>query len=51
MIVHHEAAIDNASSYLHHGNNDPLETLATSIVQLQTAEIQERADWLKANKR
>lgn len=51
MIGHHQAAIDNASAYLHHGNNTQLKTMATSIVNSQTMEIQELADWLKANKR
>jgi len=51
MIVHHQGAIDNASSYLHHGNNSMLKTMATSMVTSQTKEIQELADWLKTNKR
>lgn len=51
MIVHHQGAIDNASAYLHHGNNSMLKTMATSMVTSQTKEIQELADWLKMNKR
>ena len=51
MIVHHQAAIDNASGYLHHGNNTQLKTMAANIVNSQTREIKEMADWLKANKR
>lgn len=51
MMVHHQSAIDNASAYLHHGNNAQLKTMATNIVTSQTMEIQELADWLKANKR
>lgn len=51
MIGHHQAAIDNASAYLHHGNNSQLKTIATNIINSQTMEIQELADWLKANKR
>ncbi|MEI6948590.1 DUF305 domain-containing protein [Paraflavisolibacter sp. H34] len=51
MIVHHEAAIDNASAYLHHGNNILLKAMANHMVETQTKEIQEMADWLKANKR
>ncbi len=51
MISHHQAAIDNASAYLHHGNNAELKTMATNIVTSQTMEIGELADWLKANKR
>lgn len=51
MTVHHQGAIDNASAYLHHGDNAQLKTMAANIIMLQTKEIQELADWLKANKR
>lgn len=51
MIGHHQTAIDNASAYLHHGNNAQLKTMANNIIMSQTKEIQELADWLKANKR
>lgn len=51
MIGHHQSAIDNASAYLHHGNNAQLKTMANKIVASQTMEIEELSDWLKANKR
>ncbi len=51
MIWHHQSAIDNASGYLHHGNNAELKTMANNIIKAQTMEIQELSDWLKANKR
>ncbi len=51
MIGHHQSAIDNASAYLHHGNNAALKTMANNIIKAQTMEIQELSDWLKANKR
>lgn len=51
MIVHHQGAIDNASAYLHHGNNTQLKTMATKIVKSQSMEIQEMSNWLIANKR
>ena len=51
MIVHHQGAIDNASAYLHHGNNAQLKTMATNIVNSQVMEIEELSNWLKANKR
>lgn len=51
MTGHHQTAIDNASAYLHHGNNAQLKTMANNIVASQTKEIQELADWLKSNKR
>lgn len=51
MIVHHQGAIDNASAYLHHGNNTQLNTMATNIVNAQVMEIQELSNWLIANRR
>jgi uncharacterized protein (DUF305 family) len=51
MIVHHQGAIDNASAYLHHGNHAQLKTMANNIITAQIKEINELADWLKANKR
>jgi uncharacterized protein (DUF305 family) len=51
MIWHHQGAIDDASGYLHHGNNAQLKTIANNIVKAQTSEIQELASWLKTNKR
>lgn len=51
MVVHHQGAIDNASAYLHHGNNTQLKTMATNIVNAQVMEIEELSNWLKANKR
>jgi len=51
MIWHHQGAIDDASGYLHHGNNAQLKTIANNIIKAQTMEIQELSEWLKANKR
>jgi uncharacterized protein (DUF305 family) len=51
MMVHHQSAIDNASAYLHHGNNTQIKTMATNIVNSQTMEIEELGNWLIANKR
>ncbi|MEJ7829741.1 MAG: DUF305 domain-containing protein [Segetibacter sp.] len=51
MIGHHQAAIDNASAYLHHGNNAQLKTMAEKIVMTQVMEIKELSNWLIANKR
>ena len=51
MIWHHQSAIDDASGYLHHGNNEQLKTMANAIIKAQTMEIQELANWLKANRR
>lgn len=51
MIVHHQGAIDNASAYLHHGNNTELKSMANSIIKAQVMEIQELSNWLIANRR
>lgn len=51
MIIHHQAAIDSASSYLHHGNNTELMAMANAIVEMQSQEIIEMSSWLIANKR
>lgn len=51
MIVHHQAASDNASAYLHHGSNADLKTMAAGMITAQTKEMEELASWLKTNKR
>ncbi|MBC7383895.1 MAG: DUF305 domain-containing protein [Bacteroidia bacterium] len=51
MMVHHQSAIDDASGYLHHGNNAQLKTIANNIINSQTMEIQELGNWLKTNRR
>ena len=49
MMVHHQAAIDNASAYLHHGTNTELREMATMMVEMQTQEIIDLGNWLIAN--
>jgi uncharacterized protein (DUF305 family) len=51
MIIHHQSAIDNASSYLHHGDNKQLKTMAHNIVDSQTMEIIGLSNLLIAHKR
>ena len=51
MILHHQAAIDNSSAYLHHGSNTQLKDIAKMIIENQTREISDLADWLIANSR
>ena len=51
MIWHHQSAIDDASGYLHHGNNAQLKIIANNIIKAQTMEIQELSDWLIINRR
>ena len=50
MMVHHQAAMDNASSYLHHGTNGSLRAMATKIIEMQTKEIIEMGNWLINNR-
>jgi len=49
MIVHHQSALDNASAYLHHGNNAELKAMANMMVEMQTQEIIDFGNWLVAN--
>jgi len=51
MVVHHQAAIDNALSYLHHGDNAALRTMASNMADAQGKEIIELSSWLKDYKR
>jgi uncharacterized protein (DUF305 family) len=51
MVIHHQSAIDNASAYLHHGNNTQIKTMANNIVSSQNMEIEELSNRLIANKR
>jgi len=51
MIIHHQAAIDSASSYLHHGSNPQLLSMANMIIEAQNAEIIEMSNWLAQNRR
>jgi len=49
MIVHHQAAIDNAGSLLHHGNDPDIKEKATMMIDDQNKEITDLAGWLKTN--
>jgi len=51
MILHHQSAIQDASAYLHHGNNNQLKAIANNIITAQNKEIIELSNWLKSNKR
>jgi uncharacterized protein (DUF305 family) len=51
MIIHHQAALDNASAYLHHENHDGLKMMANKIITMQTQEIKDLSSWLIANRR
>lgn len=51
MIIHHRSAIDNSSSYLHHGDDEQIKTMAHKIVNSQTMGIVGLSQWLAVNKR
>ncbi|MGV3460268.1 MAG: DUF305 domain-containing protein [Flavobacterium sp.] len=51
MIIHHQAAIDSASSYLHHGSDGELSAMANAIIEMQSEEIITFSNWLAENKR
>jgi uncharacterized protein (DUF305 family) len=51
MIIHHQAAMDSASSYLHHGSNPELIAMANMIIEAQSAEIIALSNWLAENRR
>ncbi len=46
MIIHHQSAMDMASAYLYHGNDNDLKNLARDIVSAQQSEIEELQNWL-----
>lgn len=45
-----KAAIDNASSYLHHSSNAELLEMSQKMIEAQTAEITELSNWLAQNR-
>jgi uncharacterized protein (DUF305 family) len=51
MIPHHQAAIDNASSYLKYGTDNQLKAWAERIIDVQSHEIVVLGTWLKNNRR
>ncbi|MCW4469794.1 DUF305 domain-containing protein [Flavobacterium sp. MFBS3-15] len=51
MIIHHQAAIDSASTYLHHGSNPELIAMANMIIEAQSNEIIALSNWLAQNRR
>lgn len=51
MVIHHQAAIDSAASYLHHGSNPELLEMANMIIEAQSAEIIALGNWLAQNRR
>lgn len=51
MIPHHQAAIENAMTYLKYGNDEQVAVWAHKIIDTQKMEIIELSNWLIANKR
>ncbi|ETA49291.1 CopM family metallochaperone [Ponticoccus alexandrii] len=47
MIAHHQAAIDMAEVLLDHGQDPDMRSLATEIIEAQTAEIDRMTRWLE----
>ncbi len=51
MIPHHQAATENAMTYLKYGNDEQVTVWAHKIIDTQKMEIIELSNWLIANKR
>ena len=49
IIIHHQQAIDNAQSILHHGHHDDIKEMATMMIEDQNKEITDLTAWLKTN--
>jgi uncharacterized protein (DUF305 family) len=49
MIIHHQAATDNAQSILHHGHHDEIKEMAQMMIEDQNKEITDLSAWLKNN--
>ncbi len=50
MIVHHQTAVDNAGSILHHGHHDNIKEMAKMMITDQNKEITDFSAWLMTNK-
>ena len=49
MIIHHQQAIDNAQSILHHGHHEDIRSMARMMIEDQNNEIINLTAWLKSN--
>ena len=49
IIIHHQAAADDANGILHHGHHDEIKEMAKMMIEDQTKEITDLTAWLKAN--
>jgi len=50
MIIHHQGAIDMASSEISTGKNEDIKSFANNIIKDQTKEIASMKSWLEKNK-
>ena len=50
MVVHHQAAIEDARSVMEHGTSPEIKQTAHHIINAQMAEIKELQNWLLAHK-
>lgn len=51
MIPHHQAAIENAMTYMKYGNDEQVTVWAMKIIEAQKMEIIELSNWVIVNKR
>lgn len=49
IIIHHQAAADDANGILHHGHHDEIKEIAKMMIEDQTKEITDLTAWLKNN--
>lgn len=49
IIVHHQAAADDANGILHHGHHEEIKEMAKMMIEDQTKEITDLTAWLKIN--
>lgn len=49
IIIHHQAAADDANGILHHGHHEEIKEMAKMMIEDQTKEITDLTAWLKTN--
>ena len=49
IIIHHQAAADDANGILHHGHHEEIKEMAKMMIEDQTKEITDLTAWLKNN--
>jgi len=51
MIPHHQTAMENSQSLLHHGNSPEMKAKAQAIIDSQMQDIKDLQEWLLVNKK